>query len=170
MSDEKDRFGNSRNNKSSLTSLKDKKLLPIILDINEAGLGDIFKTIDKKKILSQYSNDEDLVINGGNIENHVEIIPYREILTFYNSTVNQNNRRKPMITFEGWDLSIGKKLYIKDKNGNDIPIPDGKYKLEDLNRIETKSGVITKVKGISYGDIIILPESSRDKSLPPSIN
>ena len=58
----------------------------------------------------------------------------------------------------------------KDKNGNDIPIPDGKYKLEDLNRIETKSGVITKVKGISYGDIIILPESSRDRSLPPSIN
>ena len=170
MSDEKDRFGNSRNNKSSLISLKDKKLLPFILDINEAGLGDIFKTIDKKKILSQYSNDEDLVINGGNIENHVEIIPYREILTFYNSTVNQNNRRKPMITFEGWDLSIGKKLYIKDKNGNDIPIPDGKYKLEDLNRIETKSGVITKVKGISYGDIIILPESSRDRSLPPSIN
>ena len=162
-------YGKPNNYKSTLTSLQDGKLLPLIIGINENGLLNIFKTIDKKKILSQYSNDKDLVKNVGNIKNYLEVIPFQDTFTFYNSTVNQSNRNKPSITFEGWDLSIGKKLYIKDKNGKDIPIPDGKYKLEDLNRIETKSGVIVKVKGISYGDIIILPESARNKKLPPNI-
>ena len=163
-------YGKPNNYKSTLNSILNKKLLPLVIRINdENGLLNIFKTIDKKKILSQYSNDKDLVKNGENIKNYLEVIPFQETITFYNSTVNQSNRNKPSITFEGWDLSIGKKLYIKDKNGKDIPIPDGKYKLEDLNRIETKSGVLVKVKGISYGDIIILPESARNKKLPPSI-
>ena len=157
------------NNKSSLKGL-DGSLLVISQEISdENGLKKISNNINKKIFLSQYSNDKALVKNGENIKNYLEVIPFQETLIFYNSTVNQSNRNKPSITFQGWDLSIGKRLFIKDKNGKNIPIPDGKYKLEDLNRIETKSGVIVKVKGISYGDIIILPESASNKKLPPSI-
>ena len=54
-----------------------------------------------------------------------------------------------------------------DLNGSIVSIA---VKRIDKEKKIVGSGVITKVKGISYGDIIILPESSRDKSLPPSIN
>ena len=148
-------YGKPNKNKSSLININlDGQLLVIEQKINdENGLKKISNNINKKIFLSQYSNDKALVKNGENIKNYLEVIPFQETLTFYNSTVNQSNKNKPSITFQGWDLSIGKRLFIKDKNGKNIPIPDGNYKLEDLTRIETKSGVIVKVKVKSYGDI-----------------
>ena len=82
-------YGKPNNYKSTLNSILNKKLLPLVIRINdENGLLNIFKTIDKKKILSQYSNDKDLVKNGENIKNYLEVIPFQETITFYNSTVN----------------------------------------------------------------------------------
>jgi len=146
------------------------EILPIVININNFNgesnpkmrehlleIREVLNNAKKKVFLSQYSNDKDLLRKEKNIKDFLFVLPFQDTMIFYSSTVKQSKKNKPSITFQGWDLYIGKKLYIKTKDGN-IPIPDGKYKLEDKNRIVTKSGVIKEFNGVSLGDTVLLSE------------